>query len=59
MLETVEIEAKNNGISNIALDTAKGANHLIDIYQSKGYEFVGYADWDTANYRSVILNKKL
>lgn len=59
LLQTVETEAKNHGVLNIALDTAEGAAHLIEIYKSRGYEFVGHADWAITNYRSVILNKSL
>ena len=59
LLETVETEAKRIGVPNIALDTAEGAHHLIRLYESKGYEFTGYADWEVTNYRSVILNKSI
>jgi len=59
LLETVELEAKQLGIPNLALDTAEGATHLINLYKDRGYVFVCYADWDITNYRSVILNKEL
>jgi len=59
LLDTVEIEAKKQRVPNLALDTAEGASHLIEIYNKRGYEFVGYADWEITNYRSVILNKAL
>jgi len=59
LLETVEAKARIDGIPNIALDTAEGAQHLIDLYESKGYKFSGYADWEVTNYRSVILNKTI
>lgn len=59
LLETVETKTRNEGVPNIALDTAEGAHHLIDLYESKGYKITGYADWETTNYRSVILNKTI
>ena len=59
LLETVEAKARDAGIPNIALDTAEGAHHLIQLYKSRGYKFAGYADWEVTNYRSVILNKTI
>lgn len=59
LLASVETEAKNRGIPNLALDTAEGATHLIKLYKNKGYKFSGYADWEITNYRSVILNKRM
>lgn len=59
LLETVESKARKEGVPNIALDTAEGAHHLIDLYESKGYKYSGYADWEVTNYRSVILNKTI
>ncbi len=59
LLDTVEAEAARRAIPNIALDTAEAADHLISIYQRRGYSFAGHADWDVTNYRSVILNKVL
>jgi GNAT superfamily N-acetyltransferase len=58
LVEVVEAETKNRGIPNLAIDTAEGAEHLIEIYNRRGYKFVGYADWDITNYRSVIMNKE-
>jgi len=59
LLATVEMQAKHHNIPHLALDTAEGAKHLIEMYKNRGYEFVGYADWEITNYRSVILNKGL
>ena len=58
-LETLASTALEHGFNNLALDTAEGAQHLIDMYKAKGFEFVCYADWDVTNYRSVIMNKQL
>lgn len=59
LLDVVEAEAKKRNISNLALDTAEGATHLIALYKKRGFEFAGYADWEVTNYRSVIMNKVL
>jgi len=59
LLAAVEQEARTVGVPNLALDTAEGATHLIELYGRLGYSFVGYADWDVTNYRSVICNKEL
>ena len=57
LLDAVEVETKNRGIPNLALDTAEGAKHLIELYGNRGFEHVGFADWEITNYRSVIMNK--
>jgi len=59
LLNMVENETKKLGIPNLALDTAEGADHLVKLYRKKGYQSVGFADWDVTNYRSIILNKAL
>jgi GNAT superfamily N-acetyltransferase len=47
------------GARELALDTAEGATHLIALYTRLGYRFIEYAQWNMANYRSVILSKTL
>lgn len=59
LLDAVEAEARRRAVPNLALDTAEGAHHLIEMYNKRGFSFAGYADWDITNYRSVILNKAL
>ncbi len=59
LLDEIEMTAKLYGLPNLALDTAEGATHLIDLYQRRGFEYVCDADWDITNYRSVIMNKQL
>jgi len=59
LLAAVEAEATRRGIPHLALDTAEGAEHLIKLYKRRRFKFVGYADWDITNYRSVILSKEL
>ncbi len=58
MLEA-EGHAFANGASEVAIDTAEGATHLIDFYRKRGYRHVGTVDWDGTNYVSVIMSKRL
>jgi GNAT superfamily N-acetyltransferase len=57
LMDLVETAAAQSGASEIALDTAEGAAHLIRSYQSRGYRQVGHVRWSSTNYRSVILSK--
>jgi len=59
LLDTVEARAVESGANEIALDTAEGATHLIDMYRRWGYRIVGQADWEETNYVSVIMGKPL
>jgi GNAT superfamily N-acetyltransferase len=59
LLDTIENRARELSIDELALDTADGASNLIAMYESRGYRFIEYANWETTNYRSVILSKKL
>jgi hypothetical protein len=54
-----EREARRLGTTDLALDTAEGATHLIRWYEQLGYRTVDYTRWDVTNYRSVIMNKRL
>jgi len=59
IMDIIETKAKNSGASEIALDTAEGAEHLIRFYEKRGYKFIQYVQWDVTNYRSIIMSKKL
>lgn len=59
MMDLIEAKAKELGETELALDTAEGAEHLINFYKQRGYRFIEYVNWDVTNYRSVILSKKL
>ncbi|MBW1796697.1 MAG: GNAT family N-acetyltransferase, partial [Deltaproteobacteria bacterium] len=48
-----------DGASELALDTAEQATHLINWYERLGYRFIEYVDWDVTNYRSVIMSKRV
>ena len=59
LLDEIEVQAREIGATQLACDTAEDAYHLIALYQKRGMEQVGYADWDDTNYRSVLLLKSL
>jgi GNAT superfamily N-acetyltransferase len=59
LIELLENEAASRGASELALDTAEGAHHLIRWYEKRGFRFIEFADWSSTNYRSVILSKEL
>ena len=59
LMDTVELLAAESGASEIACDTAEGAEHLIGLYARRGYRIVGKADWTETNYESVILSKEI
>lgn len=59
LIRLMESEAASRGAAELALDTAEGAHHLIRWYEKLGFRFVGFADWSSTNYRSVILSKRL
>lgn len=59
LMDTVEARAAELGANELSIDTAEGASHLIRFYQRRGYRHVGTAQWEHANYRSVLLSKHL
>ena len=59
LLAEAEKHAFENGASEVAIDTAEGAAHLIEYYAKRGYRQVGSVDWDGTNYVSVIMSKRL
>lgn len=59
MMDLVEETAKELGFRELACDTAEGATHLVNWYVRRGYHFVEHVQWELANYRSVVLSKRL
>ena len=59
LMDIVEQRAREKGVVELALDTSEHAEALIAMYTKRGYRFIGYAKWDSVNYRSVILSKSL
>lgn len=59
LLDAAERLAVETGATEVALDTAEGATHLIDLYERRGYSVVGSVDWGETNYVSVLMGKRL
>ncbi|GLO68082.1 GNAT family N-acetyltransferase [Oceanobacillus kimchii] len=59
MLSIIESMVKDEGVDELALDTAEGASHLRSFYTKRGYRMIEYVDWGVTNYRSVVMSKKL
>jgi predicted N-acetyltransferase YhbS len=59
LMAAVEAQACAAGATEIALDTAEPAEHLVAWYGRRGYRFIEYAQWRGKRYRSVIMSKPL
>lgn len=59
LLNVVEAYARRNAATELALDTAEGAQHLIEYYSRQGFRPVGFVQWDVTNYRSIVMSKTL
>jgi GNAT superfamily N-acetyltransferase len=59
LIAEVERQSREAGATDLALDTAEPALHLIDYYTRRGYLVVEHAQWAGKTYRSVIMSKRL
>lgn len=59
MMDVIESRARELGFSELALDTSEHADHLIKMYEARGYRFIEYHQWSITNYRSVVMSKRL
>lgn len=59
MLAFAERRAQSLGALEVAVDTAEGAEHLVQLYSKRGYRHVAHVQWEGKNYRSVVLSKAL
>jgi len=59
LLAFAERRASDLGAVEAALDTAEGAEHLLDFYAKRGYRQVDQVQWQGKNYRSLVLSKAL
>lgn len=59
LLAQAEARAKELSYAEIALDTSERAERLIATYSKRGYRHVEYVNWDSTNYRSVVLSRGL
>ena len=58
-MDLAERRALETGASEIALDTAESAAHLVEMYENRGYRIVEKVDWPETNYVSVVMSKSL
>ena len=58
-MRVIEQRALQQGATELALDTAEGATHLIRWYERLGFRFIQHVSWDETNYRSVVMSKRL
>ena len=59
LLNHAESWAHANGYSELVVDTAEPADHLVALYHRRGYEHVGFIEREGKRYRSVLLAKRL
>ena len=59
LMREIEQRALQNGATELALDTAEGATHLVRWYERVGLRFIQHVSWDETNYRSVVMSKRL
>jgi GNAT superfamily N-acetyltransferase len=59
LLERAEQWARQARFTELAMDTAEQAKHLIDLYSRLGYRQVGWVSWPGKVYQSVVLSKPL
>ena len=59
LLTAAETRVREGGFSELALDTAESATHLIEYYGRRGYRRVGWVQWPGKTYRSAVVSKSL
>lgn len=59
LIEACEQWARDAGFEEIALDTARPAQHLISLYTRLGYQIVDTVQWEGKTYESVVMRKQL
>lgn len=59
LIEACEQWARDAGFEEIALDTARPAQHLISLYTRLGYQIVETVQWEGKTYESVVMRKQL
>jgi GNAT superfamily N-acetyltransferase len=59
LMDAAEKWAKDNGFSELALDTAEPAHHLVALYLRRGYKCVDSVQGEGKLYRSVFMAKNL
>jgi GNAT superfamily N-acetyltransferase len=59
LLQKAELWAKQAGFSELGIDTAEQATHLLELYNHLGYHPVAFVQWPGKVYHSIVLRKYL
>lgn len=59
LLLHAEAWAREHGFSELAIDTAEPATHLVEYYHRRGFEPVDRVQWPGKRYESIVLSKVL
>ena len=59
LMAWAEVWARDRGYTELAVDTAEPAAHLVAYYERRGHRRVDDVQWPGKRYRSVILSKAL
>ena len=59
LIRACETWAREREYTELALDTAEPAAHLVSFYERLGYSRVGSVQWSGKVYRSVVMSKAL
>lgn len=59
LMRHAESFARATGATEMSLDTAETATHLISWYERLGYRIIEQVQWEVTNYRSVVMGKRL
>lgn len=59
MMDFVEEIAQSEGYRQVQLDTAKPAQHLVELYLKRGYHIIGDTHYEGKTYESWIFEKNL
>ena len=57
LMAVVERRAALLGATELALDTAEAAEHLVRFYMNRGYRFIEYIQHEGKTYRSAVFSK--
>lgn len=59
LLQDAELRAQRYGATEMACDTAKDAERLVNWYRRCGYTVVAEVRWPKTDHENVVLSKRL
>ncbi len=59
MKEVEKIAREIKEVTELALDTAESAYHLINFYEKLGYRHIEKVNWKSTNYSSVVMSRNI